>query len=196
MGNGLQAVSQHFNAMANAVGQLPGIQQLLDNDQRITALEAGSSAAMLAAIQAGNALLLQQVTLLVNGHVHTLTQRLNGIITRLDAREALDEARHANGFKRAQHALRASHPAAALVPLEKERSGGAAPIGVAPGQPGPYVAVPFPGTVAAACELMHADLDALAQFYHEDFGQPPNVLLPARRSMFLQFIGLGARVML
>lgn len=48
----------------------------------------------------------------------------------------------------------------------------------------------FLATRESALALTHAAINALADFYEEDFGQRGPTLLPERRRLFCAFIGM------
>ena len=89
-----------------------------------------------------------------------------------------------NDVKRASNARSGAVATSELALLEKEALGGNQPLGALPG-PG----VGFPATLREANSMNNVALNALAEFYHEDFGVAGDGL-PARRCRFLAFVGI------
>lgn len=99
----------------------------------------------------------------VSTGVQDLRTIFQGMRTDLqDMRLQMDITQH-NSMARSWHAL-ALRGDTKLKCLKKERRGGEQPVGAQPASP------PYPATVTDLGNLTHAEIDALAEFYSEDFG--------------------------
>jgi septal ring factor EnvC (AmiA/AmiB activator) len=198
-GAAAQTVAQHIQPMA---GQLAAAASV---EQRVSSLEAVMQQLVQGQAEAqaqGQQLALQMGQLLqqqaqmgqqqaqmglqmsqLQQQMGQLAQQMGQLQQQQAQGEESARVFHRNAGRRASHA-RAVHDSS-LEALEKEADGGAAAVGALPGPAG----VPFPATLSNANTLGNAALDALAAFYHEDFGVPDDGL-PARRRLFFKFIGV------
>lgn len=175
------AVLQQLQSQMQAQGK--HMDQLLQQQSRIQAQMQAQGKQMDQLLQQQTQLQAQMQTRVLPEVVLIQTQ-LDKVLQHQAQDAALARAAHRNAWKRARHRrLGYADSAAHLAPLMKEVTGGAVPLGELPGAD-----VPFPVTVQEALRMGHAALNALAAFYHEDFGAESDLLL-ARRSMFLHFIG-------
>ena len=107
-------------------------------------------------------------------------------------RQQQQQQQHSNSLLRLvnNHATRGVD---SLVVLHKEQAGGLQPLGA---QPAVQPAGDYPATSSQLGALMHAQLDALANFYHEDFGRGPAAAqagpitrIEQRRHLFALWVG-------
>lgn len=133
------------------------------------------------------------------GQLATMQQELWGLPGQLAAMQQelaamrqQQQQQHSNSLLRLvnNHATRGVD---SLVVLHKEQAGGLQPLGA---QPAVQPAGDYPATSSQLGALMHAQLDALANFYHEDFGRGPAAAqagpitrIEQRRHLFALWVG-------